>query len=393
LRLLLFNLATDASDPVLGFGSVWIRELARHCETIDVITMYRGVADLPSNVCVYSAGREHGWSKARRLATFYRVLTRLLSSRSYDVCFAHMMPLFAALAGPLLKARGIPLVLWYAHRQETRQLRLGAAMSWRAVTSVATSFPFPTDKLRVVGQGIDTDFYSPAEIPPTLNPCPHQEGGTFDLTKDVDTSFPPGGKHPPTAGDRGDGAGDGGNPLILQVARLAAIKHQATTIRALAGTEAQLVFVGGVQPGYAENYRRELEALCAELGGGCHFTGDLPAAGVRDWNRRATVAVNTSPVGLFDKSALESMACALPTVVCNPAFAPVLGEQRDLLMIDGPQDVTGLRERLAHLLALPEGERARIGRALRAGVMREHSLKALIGRLLSVFESGELPGE
>ncbi|MDE2951954.1 MAG: glycosyltransferase family 4 protein [Chloroflexota bacterium] len=375
MRLLLFNLATDAADPVLGFGSVWIRELAGHCAAIDVVTMYRGTVDLPSNVRVYSAGREHGWSRARRLAAFYRHLTRLLSARRYDVCFAHMMPLFAALAGPLLKARGIPLVLWYAHRQETRQLRLGAAMSWRAVTSVATSFPVPTDKLRVVGQGIDTDFYSPAEITPTLNPCPHQEGGTFDPAKDFDTPLPP------------------GRPLILQVARLAAIKHQATTIRAAAGSGAQLVFVGGVQPGCPDDYLRELEALCAELGGGCRFTGDLAAAGVRDWNRRATIAVNTSPVGLFDKSALESMACALPTVVCNPAFAPVLGEQRDLLMIDGPEDVTGLRERLAHLLALPEGERARIGRALRQGVMREHSLKTLIKRLLSVFESGELPAE
>lgn len=352
MRLLLFNLATDASDPVLGFGSVWIRELAGHCELIDVITMYCGAADLPVNVRVYSAGREHGWSKARRLTAFYRHLTRLLSTRRYDVCFAHMMPLFAALAGPLLKARGIPLVLWYAHRQDTRQLRLGAAMSWRAVTSVASSFPFPSDKLRVVGQGIDTDFYSPV--------------ARADATKDDP-------------------------PLLIQVARLAAIKHQATTLRAASGLEAQLVFVGGVQPGYPDDYLRELEALGAELGLRCRFAGDLPAAGVRDWNRRATIAVNTSPVGLFDKSALESMACALPTVVCNPAFAPVLGEQRQLLMIDGPRDVTGLRERLAHLLALPEGERARIGRALREGVIREHSLKRLIGRLLSVFESGELP--
>ena len=354
MRLLLFNLATDAADPVLGFGSVWIRELAGHCESIDVITMYRGAVDLPDNVRVFSAGRERGWRRARRLAQFYRHLTRLLWARRYDVCFAHMMPLFAALAGPPLKARGVPLVLWYAHRQETRQLRLGAAMSWRAVTSVATSFPVPTDKLRVVGQGIDTDFYAPA---------PRVESAQDE------------------------------RPLVIQVARLAAIKHQATTIRAMAGSEAQLVFVGGVQPGYPDDYQRELEGLCAQLGQRCRFTGDLPAAGVRDWNRRATIAVNTSPVGLFDKSALESMACALPTVVCNPAFAPVLGEHRDLLMIDGPEDSTGLRERLGHLLSLPEGERRRIGRALRAGVMREHSLNALIGRLLSVFESGELPAE
>lgn len=371
MRLLLFNLATDETDPVLGFGCVWIRELARHCEAIDVLTMYRGVFDLPGNTRVFSAGREQGWSKARRLAVFYRQLTRLLAARRYDVCFAHMMPLFAALAGPLLKARGIPLVLWYAHRQETRQLQLGHALAWRAVTSVATSFPIPTKKLRVVGQGIDTDFFSPrsfsASAPPSI--CGRGKG----------------------AGAQAEAIPEG--PLVLQVARLAAIKRQAMTMRAVAGTDASLVFVGGVQPGYPDRYLRELTALRGQLGLAqrCQFTGDLPPRQVRDWNRRATVAVNTSPVGLFDKSALESMACALPTVVCNPAYAPVLGEFREQLLIDGPEDAAGLRARLRHLLALSSSERERIGLTLRAGVMREHSLKTLIRRLLAVFETGELP--
>ena len=58
------------TDPVLGFGSVWIRELARRCESVDVISMYRGAVDLPANVRVFSVGREHGWSKAKRLAHF-----------------------------------------------------------------------------------------------------------------------------------------------------------------------------------------------------------------------------------------------------------------------------------------------------------------------------------
>ena len=78
LRLLLFNLVTDASDPVLGFGCVWIRELARHCDSIDVLTMYQGETDFPEHVRVFSAGRERDWSKARRLAQFYRLLTQLL---------------------------------------------------------------------------------------------------------------------------------------------------------------------------------------------------------------------------------------------------------------------------------------------------------------------------
>ena len=70
-------------------------------------------------------------------------------------------------------------------------------------------------------------------------------------------------------------------------------------------------FVGGVQAGYPIAYQRELQDLSAALGieDRCAFTGNLPPDEVREWNRRATIAVNTSPVGLFDKSALESMAC------------------------------------------------------------------------------------
>ena len=386
MRLLLFNLATDPADPVLGFGCVWIRELARHCEAIDVLTMYRGAIDFPANVRVYSAGRERGWSKARRLAQFYRHLTRLLATRRYDACFAHMMPLFAALGGPLLRARAVPIVLWYAHRQPTIQLRLGLAMSRRAVTSVRTSFPLETDKLRVIGQGIDTDFYAPFPHPKSL---PQSEGGTSPLTLEQQSPFPPGGTPPVSRGgfSGGPGAGDGGNPLVLQVARLAAVKHQATTIKAVALTDARLTLVGGVQAGYPIAYQRELQDLSAALGieDRCAFTGDLPADEVREWNRRATIAVNTSPVGLFDKSALESMACGLPTVVCNPAFAPLLGDYRDLLLIGGPDDVDGLRDRLERLLALPAAERARIGQTLREGVQREHSLARLIERLLAVL--------
>ena len=388
MRILLFNLVTDASDPVLGFGCVWIRELARHCDAIDVLTMYQGETDFPEHVRVFSAGRERDWSKARRLAQFYRLLTQLLAARRYDACFAHMMPLFAGLGGPLLRARGVPLVLWYAHRQPTKQLRLGLAMSWRAVTSVGSAFPFKSDKLRVVGQGIDTGFYAPASADTaTLNPYPHQEGGTSANSPDQQTAFPSHG------GRSGDAGGDADKPLVLQVARLAAIKHQTTTIKALDGMDARLAFVGGIQAGYPPGYGMQLRHMAAELLLPYHyvFTGDLPPREVREWYRRATVAVNTSPVGLFDKTALESMSCAAPTIVCNPAFAPLLGEHRDLLMTDGPDDVDGLRDRIGRLLAMTDDERGEIGKILSASIMREHSLNRLIANLLSVMQTGELP--
>ncbi len=389
LRLLLYNLMTDEADPVLGFACGWIRELAARCEFVDVITMYRGTYQLPKNVRVFSAGRERGLSKPQRVVGFYRHLLRLLRERRYDACFAHMMPLFAGLAGPLLSARGVPITLWYTHRARSAQLRLGLTMSRRVVSADETSFPYDTDKLRVIGHGIDCDFYAPPPPPnpllPTLWRASQSEGeGTraLGLGGGIQSPFPPGGGR----------AGDGGDPLVVQVARLAAVKHQATTIQAVAGSEARLALIGGVQPGSPREYERELHALIRRLAIAerCQLLGDATPADVLQWYRRASVAVNMSPVGLFDKAALESMACGVPTIVCNPAFAPLLGEYAPLLLIEGPADARGLRERLARLLALSAAERTAIGAALRENVRREHSLPQLIERLVSVLRTGEL---
>lgn len=350
LRLLMFNLMTDVSDPVLGFTTAWIQELAHYCESIDVITMYQGKLDLPDNVRVFSAGREKGLSKPVRVLNFYRVLSRLITTNTYDVCFAHMMPLFAGLGGPLLKLRGIKTVLWYTHRQKSSQLKLGMDMSWRVVSAVPTSFPYETDKLRVIGHGIDTDFFAPDT---TAKPTP---------------------------------------PIVIQVARLAAIKHQETTIKAIAGTSAHLTLVGDVQTGYPSSYRNELEDLCASLNikNRVIFTGDLNTTAVRDWYCKSSIAVNMSPVGLFDKAALESMACGIPTIVCNPEFAHLMGDYTDLLIVDSPEDVEGLKNRITQLLALSDAEQQHIGATLRKNVAEQYSLSSLVVRLMAVLQTGEL---
>src|SRR5262245_53966635 len=108
--LLLFNLATDSQDPVLGFTTQWIRALATKVGFIDVVTMRSGHLDVPDNVRVYSVGKEKGYSEPRRAAEFYRILLALIRRREIDGCFSHMMPLFSAMAGPILRMRRIPLV-------------------------------------------------------------------------------------------------------------------------------------------------------------------------------------------------------------------------------------------------------------------------------------------
>ncbi|MBL8130690.1 MAG: glycosyltransferase family 4 protein [Anaerolineae bacterium] len=351
--LLVFNLAVDVDDPILGFATDWLNRLAERFSTVDVITMRAGRLDVAANVRVWSVGKEKGYGEARRALTFYAVLLRLLLTRRYAACFAHMMPLFALMGAPLLAVFRVPQTLWYTHRQAHRVLRWATRVVRRVVTAAPDSFPIPTGKLRVVGHGIDTTAFTPA------------------LSSGVES------------------------PVIVQVARLMPIKRQPSLIRALARMKqvgARLVFVGGVPPEQSADYQRDLERLVADLGlsARVRFAGDQDREGVIANLRSATVAVNLSPPGLFDKAALESMACALPTVVSSPAFRPLLGEWDPLLRVEPPEDDAALAERLDALLALPDIERRQIGDALRARVQAAHGLEGLIDRVVSVLLTGEV---
>lgn len=352
--LLVFNLATDADDPILGFTTEWLNRLARHFDHIDVITMRAGTLKLVGNVRVWSVGKEQGYSEIRRVGQFYTVLIRCLLTQRYDACFAHMMPLFAVMGAPLLIAFRVPITLWYTHRQAHRTLRWAMRVSRRVVTAAADSFPLPTGKLRVIGHGIDIDFFAPDPAVPQDTP-----------------------------------------PSIVHVARLMPVKHQATLIRALAGIPgAHAVFVGGIPPEQRAGYQQQLENFAdqVDVSERVMFVGDQRRDCVLAYYRRAKAAVNLSPAGLFDKAALESMAAGVPTVVSSPAFDSLLGQHVDHLRIESPDDVNGLSARLHDLLARSEADRAQIGRDLRERVAAAHGLDRLINRLVEVLLTGECAG-
>lgn len=353
-RLLLFNLRTDADDHILGFTTRWINALAPHYAGIDVITMHAGRIATAPNVRVYSLGRERGYGPLQRVLSFYFILIGLLLRHRYVAAFAHMTPLFAAMAGPLLWLFRVRTMLWYTHRQVSRQLRLGLRASWRVVTAVPSSFPLPTPKLRPLGHGIDMQAYMRQPMPAEDAP-----------------------------------------PCVLHVARLTAIKHQHTLLQAMQDLPGEIIFVGDIPDGYDDTYKLSLFALVETLGMNEHvsFAGALSPEAIQPLYQQATLAVNLSPPGLFDKAALEGMACGLPVIVSNPAFAPVLGPWTDLLTISSPDDVAGLRERIAHLFSLSAAERHAIGDSLHAGVKARHSLDALTRALISVLETGELPAD
>ncbi len=349
-HLLVFNLRTDIDDHILGFTSRWLNELAQYYEQIDVLTTHKGRLDLADNITVYSTGREEGLRRIPQLIRFYRQLISLTTTNRYDACFAHMQPMFAVLSAPVLALRGVKITTWYTHRQLNRMVQMAEKFSYRVVSAVESSFPIQSPKLRPLGHGIDTDFFKP------------------DNTT----------KHLP--------------PRIVQVARLTEIKHQHILLEAIQDIDCEVVFVGDIPDGYEDSYKRELQTKVTTLGleGKVIFAGAQTPQQVLEWYNSATIAVNLSPQGLFDKGALEGMACAIPTIVSNPAFGSITGEYQSLLHIPTPDDTNSLNVALKKILTLSLEERQQIGNYLRDGIIAEHSLATLIPKLISVMHTGEV---
>jgi len=352
-RLLVFNLATDADDPVLGFTTTWLNALAERCEVVDVITMRVGRLAVAPNVHVHSVGKERGVGEIRRALRFWRILAGLLRRQRYDAAFAHMMPLFAILAAPLLRPRRVPMTLWFNHRSVTLRLRLAERLVDHVVTSSLEGFRLDSTKCVALGHGIDTDFFCPS----TTVGAP---AGPF---------------------------------TVLAAGRIAPIKGLDTVIEAVAltrsqcGVELRLRLVGEPATSdadYAQGLRRRIEALglvdAVELPGAVRYDRMV------EEYRAADVLVNLSPTGGQDKVVLEAMACGLPVVTSNDAFRELLGVSESLVVPD--DDAPALAAQLLWLLGLSTDERRALGAQLRSEVVRRHGLSRLVDRLLGVAIAG-----
>ena len=334
-------------SPRVGFDA-----LAQRVEFIHVITMRTGRVEVPDNVRVYSVGKEKGYSEPRRATEFYRILLHVLQSDKIDVCFSHMMPIFSVLAGPVLQAKRVPIITWYAHPSLTRILKLAHYFSTCMVTSVAPAYPYRQNKLIVVGQGIDTNLFSP----------------------DGNVSFKP-------------------PPVILCAGRLSPVKDHPTLLKAVqllkqrGGQPLQVVILGGVGGPKDKPYVESLCRMVEELGltDSVRFEPPLPMVDMPCWYQRSTVNVNLTPTGSGDKVALEAMSCGRPCIVANVGFRETLGRYAGTLLFRYG-DPVDLAQRLEWICSLPDSKRVSTGGYLREQIIRMHSLSGLADRLVSVFE-------
>jgi len=351
MRVLMMVQLVDENEWMRGFTIGWIRALAARVEHVHVITLEKGYATLPENVSVQSMGKEKGYNRLREIWELQRAMLRVI--RDTDVIFCHMTPRLTWAAAPLAMLFRKPQMLWFAHPQKTRELRLALACAHWITTSTETGFAFRSPKVHVMGQGIDTALFSPGTTPPD-DP-----------------------------------------PVVMAVGRVSPIKHHHTLLEAAAllrdqygNPPVRFAIAGEPHTASDQTYYENLLKRRAELGLTAQdfdFLGGQTQKALVDLYRRSSIAVNLTPLGSFDKVVLEAMLTGVPLVAANPAFGALLGSHTDQLLVEKPEDASSVAQRLAGLLALPAAERTAIGLELRERTAAEHSLDHLMDQLVKLM--------
>ncbi|HET9461907.1 MAG TPA: glycosyltransferase family 4 protein [Gaiellaceae bacterium] len=321
----------DPGHPALAATVPKLRGLA---ELVDeVVVLADGVVDdvLPANCRVRTFRAGH---KVGRGLRFETALAREARGLRGGAVVAHMCPIYAVLAAPLVRPLRVPLVLWFTHWRASRLLRAAERVS-TAVTSVdERSFPLPSTKVHAIGHGIDlTEF-----------PC-----------------------SPPR---------EGPGVRLLSLGRYSTAKGLDVVLAAvsLAGPDVQIRIHGPSLSDDERAHRVELEEVTSELGlDGRVLLGDaVPRSELPSLFADHDALVNNMRAGAPDKVVYEAAAGCLPVLASNPIFDSLLDSEQRFPR----SDPRALADRIRALGEISGTERGAIGRRIHERVAAGHSVQS-----------------
>ena len=356
MKVLAIVQAWNKDDPVRGFTVDWINELATRVEEVIVLTLEQRQSSTRPNITVYSLGKEHRkqhsrWQRGAYLLQWHRQMQHIFREHRPDVIFTHMAPIYSILSFPYAKIRKTPIVTWFAHGKVSMTVRLAHWVSDKIVTSTKDGFRIDSEKVKIIGQGIDTQRFVPLKDPKKDN-----------------------------------------KPFtILTLGRLAPIKRVDLMIDAVAllrqkQPDLSLCFtvVGGTVTEEDHAYFTKLQHQVEENGlqNIVDFKGDVSFADILPYYQQADCFVNMSETGSMDKTVLEAMSCGLPVITSNIAFKMMLHKWSDNSFISQPSSQE-LASKLELLLMMPWEKRGIFGNRLRQIILNDHDLEHLVDRLLA----------
>lgn len=165
---------------------------------------------------------------------------------------------------------------------------------------------------------------------------------------------------------------------VLSIGRLIPVKNPLTALAAFAASglrEARMLFIG------EGSLRRPLgeRIAAAGLGDRVTLTGLIAREQVYEHCLRAHLFVSTSRGEGLPIAVLEAMAAELPVILSDiPPHREIVEDGGDFIPLIPPDDAEGFARAIARVAALPEAERAELGRRGRRLVEARFSLEAML---------------
>lgn len=350
MKLLIVTQKVDQNDDILGFFLVWLREFARTCEEVTVICLEKGEYSLPGNVRVFSLGKEQGTSKVKYILNFYRDIIR--ERENYDAVFVHMNPEYVVLGGLIWRLLGKKIGLWYTHKAIDLKLQIAEKFTNYIFTGAEESFLLKTNKVRVVGHGIDVDQYA--------------RRGTRKME----------------------------DFTILHVGRITSIKNIDILIEAIhrfvmtAGVRVRVLLAGNPMTKEDFLYKEQVVELIKKhhLEDVVVFLGSIPNKDIAPLYQEADISLNLAPTGGIDKAVLESMASGVPVFCSNKAFVKYFGPYaEDLIFTErNPEDLARKIEKF-----IERTDKKEIEEYLLTSVKEKGGITTLVARFLKILKNNE----
>jgi glycosyltransferase involved in cell wall biosynthesis len=341
-RVLFITQVVDPADSNLGATRAKIAALARRVDEV-VVLCDRGVEGvLPPNCRLRVFGAP---TRPLRAARYVSALVSELREKPI-VVVGHMVPLYTLVAAPFVRARRVPLMLWYTHWKGHIVLRMAMVVCTDLLSLDVRSFPYRSRKLHGIGHGIDLNEFPCQPVRPLA-------GRSFRVMS-------LGRYSPPKRLDE-----------MVEGVRIARER----------GLDVRIDLYGTASPGLEASYKRQLEELVARDDYRAFATvgGPIPRTELPPVYAEADVVASDfiSP----DKIVLEACSSCRPVLASHVAFDTLFDGIEPPLAFERGRPAT-FADRIVALAELGDDERQAIGETLRERVSTQHSVETWADAIL-----------
>lgn len=343
MKVLIITQAVDRKNPILGFFHRWIEEFSKKFESVVVICLEKGKYTLPSNVNIFSLGKEIPnsqftiFKKIQYIWRFYKYIWK--ERKNYDVVFVHMNQEYIILAGFLWILLRKKVYMWRNHGKGSILTDIAASFCTKVFCTSRFSYTAKYKKTVIMPVGVNVEGY------------------------------------------RSGISGNRKTNSVLFLGRIAPVKNPHLLIEAVTQIDEvswNMTIVGDPLP-QDKKYYQSLKERCQELKVDSKVSF-LPA--VLNSETPAIysthdIFVNLSPNGMYDKTIFEAISGGAIVLTSNKNF---IGEVSDKFIFE-EGNAESLKNKMEEIMKLSEQEKEQT-RKEQMKFAKKHDIRCLSDKIL-----------